>query len=117
MNQISRFFWLKQLLIQVVVYISLYELLKLISVIDFNLNLGITSKYLFYLFLTLSIILSLIILVTKKCNLYYIISFILVFIFVSGYDFFSAPKFMSLVWIISLISTLIAYYINLKSLH
>lgn len=112
MKKVSNFFWLKQMVIQIALYISLYELLKLINIVDFNLHLGITSRYLFYLYVILSFILGFIILFTKRCNIYYILSFILIFVIISVFDFLSAPKLISLIWVISFISILVTYYLN-----
>ncbi len=114
MKKVSNFFWLKQLLIQIVIYVILYEVFKLTGIVNFNLSLGITSRLLFYLFIILSITLSIAILITKRCNIYYITSFSLLFMFVSAFDFLSSTRLIISIWIIALTSILITYFLNIK---
>jgi len=112
----DKYFWLKQLIMQISIYVLLYEAVRFSKILAFNLNTGITSRYLFYFFIVLSILLSAIILITKKCNLYYLFAFLTIFILTSSINFFSAPEVIGTIWIIAFSSLFISYYI-LRSIN
>lgn len=106
--------WLKQPLLQIVLYIFLYELtliiLKTTGIFKMNLSIGIASKYLFYLFIILSIILSIVLFITKRSKLFYGIILASLYIFISILFFGIKTKFNILILIISTVSILSSYF-------
>ena len=107
--------WLKQSLVQILIYICLYEiilnLLKTNNLIKLNLSLGITSIYMFYLFIFLSVILSIIILIKKKNIIVYSLTLIFMYILLSLFLFDINNKFTILLIFISITSILSSFYI------
>jgi hypothetical protein len=107
--------WLQQPLLQIILYIFIYELLLMIlektGVFKMNLSIGITSKYLFYLFIFLSIVLSIILFITKVSKLSYAIILALLYIFISILIFGIKTKLLILILFISAISILSSHFL------
>lgn len=107
--------WLRQPLLQILIYVILYELilriLKSSKLIKMNLNIGITAYYLFYLFLIFSLIFSIFLFFFKKSKLLHSITLSIFFGF-TIILFFGFNKMVGFVFIISITSVLLSYSIN-----
>lgn len=107
--------WLRQPLLQILIYVLLYELilkiLKSSKLIKMNLNIGITAHYLFYLFLIFSLFFSLFLLLLKKSKLSHSLILCLIYEF-TIILFFGINKIVGLVFIISILSILLSYFFN-----
>lgn len=110
--------YIKQPLTQVLLYIILYELillgLKSNNLIHLNTSIGITSRYLFYLFLFFSFILS-VVLFFRKEKLFHLIALMTLYLITSILFFGFKSKLIIIILSISIFSSLISYFIfNLK---
>ena len=110
MKKISKYYWIKLIILQIIIYLILYELTY--TVVDFNLSKGITSLYLLFLFIILSIILGFITFLTKKSNLFYITVTFLLFMTISSLELLSSKRLLLLIGIISFTSFYGSYFIN-----
>jgi hypothetical protein len=99
-------------LLQILFYIVFYEVIISLNIIDFNLALGITSKYVFHLFVFLSIIVSVIYILLKKYNFSIVYVLLLLFILVSSIEILSSKKVLFFCWLIATISSFLAYVIT-----
>ena len=106
--------YIKQPLSQIFVYILLYELilwiLKSNNLINLNVSIGITSKYLFYLFLTFSFILSIILFLRKESKLSYVITLVIIFTIISVMLFGIKSKLVIITLVISLFSFFASHF-------
>jgi len=106
-------FWFRPL-IQVMIYLLIYELsiwiIKNLGLLKINLGFGITSKYLFYLYISMSVLLFVIQLFLKKDKLSHFIVFMLGFMVFSLVFFVDAPKFTLIIWF-DVLTSLVVYYL------
>jgi len=110
--------WLKQPITQVIFYVILYELLLRIlksnSLIKVTTSIGITSRYLFYLFLLCSIILSLFLYFKGKSKLSHAVSITSVYIIFTLLLFGFGSKLILAIVVIATISSLGSYLLYKK---
>jgi len=106
-------FWFRPL-IQVMIYLLIYDLsiwiIKNLSLLKINLGFGITSKYLFYLYILMSILLFVVQLFWKKDKLSHFVLFMLGFLVFSFVFFLEAPKFTLIIWF-DVLASLVVYYL------
>lgn len=109
--------WLKQPITQVLLYILLYELflyvLKYYELVKLNLSIGISLKYLFYLFLFFSFILS-VLLFLKESKFSYTVILSFAYVISSIILFGITSKLIILILIISIVSFFSSYFIYNK---
>lgn len=110
--------WLKQPITQVLLYILLYELflyvLKYYELVKLNLSIGISLKYLFYLFLFFSFILSVLLFFLKESKFSYIVILSFAYVISSIILFGITSKLIILILIISIVSFFSSYFIYNK---
>ncbi len=110
----NNIFWLRQLIFQSILYIILYEFMRYTKLISFNLSTGITARFLFYIYIGLSILFYFLMFFIKRNKKRYIILFVLLYILISIKDFYFAPKITGSIWLIVSLSVTLSYYINSK---
>lgn len=108
--------YIKQPLTQIFVYILLYELilwiLKFNNLINLNISIGISSRYLFYLFLLFSFILSIILFLKKESKLSYIITLAVLYTITSVIFFGIKSKLIIIILVISIFSFFASHFAN-----
>ncbi len=106
--------YIKQPLTQIFVYILLYELilwiLKFNNLINLNISIGISSRYLFYLFLLFSFILSIILFSKKESKLSYIITLVVLYTITSVMFFGIKSKLIIIILVISIFSFFASHF-------
>jgi hypothetical protein len=105
----------KQPLLQVVLYVLIYETIirNFISsgFVKMNLALGITSEYLFYLYVILSSVLLIVVYYQKANKFKYSGLLTIAFIAISFSSLMDSKTFALIVWANVIISTFLTYFV------
>jgi hypothetical protein len=110
--KLNNYKYLFHSLLQILFYIVFYEVIISLNIIDINLSLGITSKYVFHLFVFLSIIVSVFYILLKKYNFSIVFVLLLLFVLTTSIDILSSKKILFLCWLIATISSVLAYTVT-----
>lgn len=107
--------WIKQPVVQIVIYVLLYELLlrvlKHYELVRLDLNTGISLKYSFYIFLLFSFILLILLFFQKKARLRYTIILLTSYLIFSLIFFGLASRLVILMLVIAIVSFLCSHFI------
>ena len=121
-NKISLFLKsLQQPILQIIFYLMIYELIiaSFISkgFLKMNLGLGIASRYLFYLYVILSLVLLFVTFLQKTNRFIYSFILIIAFFIISFYNLKDSTLFALLIWANVVLSTFLAYLVTSKSIR